>query len=95
MLLGEAQLSALASRPDIIAAFPQLRGYKPLVTGGCGGCGGSRRPDVQKRTMALSALRLALIQMSPSDKDRFKKLLGVSNIVLFAHGPHGVEKHTF
>lgn len=94
MLLGETQLFALSNRPDILAAFPQFRGYRPLISSECGGCGGARRPDVHKRTMALSSMRLALIQMSPSDKERLKKMLGVSSIVIFSQGPHGVEKHT-
>lgn len=96
MILGDAQLSMLIMRADILAAFPFLNAFRSVAAGGggCGGCKGGNRLDLQKRMIGVAGLKAAVLNMTAEQKAKLKQLLRVAHIVIFVSGPHGVDKKT-
>lgn len=92
LVLTDEQLMMLTMRGDVLGVFPQFRTYRPSAVGGCKCSANSAL--LEARTAALTSLKALLLGFSEADRNKLKKALNVSSLVLFTAGPRGAEKHT-
>lgn len=80
IILDNNGIDAALRSKEIRAAIPSVaaaaNAKAPNATKkGCGSCGGRNKPDKD-----YQAIRRALANLSPDDKDRLKSLLGADSI---------------
>ena len=92
-MLGNDALVNMRYRADIVSEFPFFRVSIPPEPSRCGSCKKKDAPSRQNYEIVVNGLKNAILALPAERLARFKALLGVDRLVLYARGARGVEKH--
>lgn len=92
ILLTDSIISALNSHPQLKAEFPFVKAVPVAQVGKCSKCAKSKS-RMTNGSVNIANVKEHLVNMSSDNRERFKRLIGASQITLFLTTPNGTQKY--
>lgn len=92
VLLTDSVISALTSHPQLRTEFPFVKAVPTLQAPKCKPCS-KGKSRMSAGAVDVNNVKENLVNMSSDSRERFKRLIGASQITFFLNTPSGVKKY--